>query len=175
MPIVAMQQVGPPCRVGALRQRRRRPAQQRKAPVVVGPVAPVRRLIRRTGTVVEGGVIDEIRGNRALRQTGQRDPHPLNRERRAQPGDLAQLEGIKKFREAGQHKTLIGPQRAQRRRQRRNDIAEAAGFDPRIQLGSGMQHADRGGRRRLGGIRRRDGIGLARPAFGDEIPQRRLP
>ena len=85
MPIMAMQDVGPPARIGALRQRRGDPAEKREAAVIVGPVAAVRRGVGIARPVVERGMIDEVGRDPAPRQQCPRDAHPLDRKRRAQP------------------------------------------------------------------------------------------
>ena len=140
MPIMGMQDVRPPLRVRALRQRRGGPAEQRKPAMIVGPFAAHRIGIGAARPVVKGGVIDEIRANTALRQFGQRDPHPLDGKRRANARDLAQRQAIKQRGEARQHQPDIDTKSGQCRRQCRDDIAEPAGLDPRKQLGRGMQY-----------------------------------
>ena len=117
-------------------------------------------------------MIDEICRDRAVRQARQRDPHPLDGKWRAQPRDLGQLECVEKWREAGQHETHVGPERSQRRGQRRHHVAQAAGLDPGVQLGRHMQDTHRRGRL---GLWTPGGIGRAGKTFGSHIPQRRFP
>ncbi len=147
MPIVAMQDLGQPPRVGALRQRRRDPAEEREAAMVVGPVVAVGRAIGAARPVVEGGVIDDVGGDPALRHQRSRDAHPLDCKGRAQPERLAKLEGVEKPGKPRQHQSHIGARFDQGRRQCRHDVAETAGLDPREQLGGGMQDTQRHPRR----------------------------
>jgi hypothetical protein len=61
-----------------------------------------------------------------------------------QPSDIGDAgERIEKAPEARQQQARINTERGQRRRQRGGNIAEPAGFDPRIELGSDMKDAER--------------------------------
>jgi hypothetical protein len=61
-----------------------------------------------------------------------------------QPGGIGDAgKRIEKAREAGQQQPRVDTERAQRGRQRGGNIAEPAGFDPRIELGSDVKDAER--------------------------------
>ena len=135
MPIVDVQDVGAPVGVGAARERRGDPAEQPEAAMIVGPIAPVRTGIGIARPIVECRMVDQISRELRARHPRQPDPHPLRRERRVQPGDIGHAgKRIEKAPEAGQHQARVDTERGQRRRQRGGNIAEPAGFDPRIQL-----------------------------------------
>jgi hypothetical protein len=58
------------------------------------------------------------------------------------PGDIGDAgKPIEKAPEAGQQQARVDTERSQRRRQRGGNIAEPAGFDPRIELGSNVKDA----------------------------------
>ncbi len=164
MPIMAMHDVGPPGRVGALGERRGDPAEEREAAVVVGPVAAVGRAIGVARAVVERRMVDDVGFDSALRQQCPRDAHPLEREGRPQPDRLAQIKCIDKAGKARQDEPRVDPEVYEGRRQGRDDIAKAPGPDPRKELGRDVEDTQR--RRLL-----RAGSDLTRAAMRSNSPR----
>src|SRR5208282_901086 len=147
MPVMSVQDVGAPARIGATRQLRRDPAEQSKAAVIVGPIATVRARIGVAGPIVEGGMVDEIGEALGAGEPSESHPHPLSGKRRWQSGYIGDAwECVEKTAEAGQQQAYINALCDQRRRQRRGDIAEAARLDPGIELGRDVEDAHRGQR-----------------------------
>jgi hypothetical protein len=61
-----------------------------------------------------------------------------------QPGDIGDAgKRIEKAPEARQQQARVNTERGQRRRQRGGDVAEPAGFYPRVELGSDVKGAER--------------------------------
>jgi len=59
-----------------------------------------------------------------------------------QPGGIGDAgKRTEKAAKAGQQQARVDTERSQRRRQRGGNIAEPAGFDPRVELGSNVKDA----------------------------------
>jgi len=136
--------VGAPAGVGAAREFRGDPAEKAEAAMIVGPIVPVRTGIGIARPIVEPRLVDQISWEFRARHPREPHPHPLRREGRVQPGDIGDAgKRIEKAPEAGQQQARVNPERGQRGRQRCGNIAEPAGFDPRIELRGDVQDAER--------------------------------
>ncbi len=149
VPVVRMDQVGAPVAIDiAAAQMRRHPAEQAEAARVVGPVAAVRRQVRVAGPVVQERRVDQVD-----RQVEARQPTAPHFDRRRAEGaaqarhHAGSFERVEQRRIAGQQQPHVGAGTRQRRRQRRDHVAEAAGLDPREDLGGDLQQSHAAARR----------------------------
>src|SRR5262245_62815776 len=103
MPVVAVQNIDAPIRIGAPGKLGGNPAEERKTAMIVRPVKAVRVCIGTARPIVKCGMIDQVSKAFTARQPGKAYPHSLRCERRAQPGDIGYpLKGIKKPEKARQ-------------------------------------------------------------------------
>ena len=141
---MAVHDIGTPVPVGAARQRRRDPAEEREAAKVVGPIAAARIGIGAAGAIIERRLVDEVGEPAAAGKPGECHADALGGERRVQPDGIGDAgKGVEKPRVSRQQQPDIGALGRERRRQRRRDIAEPARFDPRIELGGDVEDAHR--------------------------------
>jgi hypothetical protein len=144
MPIMEVKDVGAPAGVGAARELRGDPAEKAEAAMIVGPIVPVRTGIGIARPIIEPWLVDQISWEFRARHPREPHSHPLRGERRVQPGGIGDAgKRIEKAAEAGQQQARVNTERGQRRRQRGGNIAEPAGFDPRIEFGCDVKNAER--------------------------------
>ena len=127
MPVVTVENIDAPIRVGTPGKLGSNPAEEPKTAMIVRPIKAVRVHIGTAGPIVESRMIDQVGKAFAARQLGKAYPHSLRRERRAQPSDIGYpVKGIKKPGKARQQQPRIDAEPGQRRRQRRRYIPQPA-------------------------------------------------
>ena len=139
LPVVGVDEIGPPPREDAETDLARRPGEGGEAPVVVGPVVPGGILIK------AAGALEEVRG------LNQEEPEPAGPARQepagpahevAQLGHRLQPLELAAHLRVGRHEALhLAPQGTQSQRQSACHIGEPARLDQREQLGSDRKDA----------------------------------
>jgi len=116
------------------------PAEERKAPMIVSPVAAVRSQIGVTVASVKKRRINDISQQAAVRQTSKSQRDDRRTEGRTQADYPLEVDdAIENGGQARQQHTDIQPAFGERHRQRGDDIGKAAGLDQRNGFGSGVE------------------------------------
>jgi hypothetical protein len=135
VPVVRVHDLGRPLWIGVVgRQVRRRPAEQREALQVVGPLLALAVLVRTAAAAVEVRRVDQV--DRQLRAR-----HAA--EQQAVDDGACALHRIEHRRQAGQQHAHVGALLGQRHRQRRHHVGQAAGLDEREDFGGDVQDLHR--------------------------------
>ena len=90
MPVVTVQEVWTPIRIGSACQICRDPAEQGETAIIIGPIAAVWPGVRVARPIIEGRMVDEIGQAVAAGQPCQTHPHPLGGKGRRQPGSVGE-------------------------------------------------------------------------------------
>ncbi len=145
VPVVGVHHVGLPARVErAAAELRCRPAQQREALQVVGPVSAVGVLVGAGAAPVEQRRVDHIGRNAAAGQAAQAQRDGRGSERRADRGHRLLLRHrLGDGGQPGQQQAHIGTGACEGRREGGGDVGEAAGLDEREDFGGDVEDAHR--------------------------------
>jgi hypothetical protein len=143
MPVVRVHHLRLPVTVEFTgRQVRGDPAQQRKAPMIVAPVAAVGTQIGIAVAPVKKGRIDDVGQQAAVRQAAQTQRDDGGAEGRTKADQPPQVDqAIEDGRQPGQQDTRVQTACGQGGGQSRHDIGQAAGLDQRIDFRGDVQDA----------------------------------